>query len=136
VHGIHHQAEGGVQELLGRFGIQALDESGGVLDVGKEDGDLFALACQGGSGSEDLVGEMGRGVGQRRCVRRPSPHRRVGGWWGRCRSVAGPDQDFAVLINGQALRHNDLIFQVLQAGIVKPELPLQGVIGHASPLAQ
>ena len=36
---------------------------------------------------------------------------------------------------GQALRRNDLVFQVLQAGIVEPKLPLESVIGHASPLA-
>ena len=42
--------------LLGRFRIQALDEPGGVLDVGK-DGDLFTLhAFQGGAGGEDFVG--------------------------------------------------------------------------------
>jgi hypothetical protein len=58
VHGVHHQAQGGVQELLGGFGIQALNELGGVLDVGKEDGDLFAFACQGGARGEDLVSEM------------------------------------------------------------------------------
>ena len=80
VHSLHHQAEGGVQELLGGFGIQALDEPGRVLDVGKEDSDLFALAFQDGAGGEDLVGEMGRRVGQRRCVWLPHLARHCVRW--------------------------------------------------------
>jgi len=59
--------------------------------------------------------------------------------WGRAPGAGrwpGPDQHFAILIHGHVLSRNDLVFQVLQVGIVKAELPLEGVIGHTSPLAQ
>ena len=62
----------------------------------------------------------------------PSKH----GVHGRCRNVTGPDQDSAILIHGHALRLDDFVFELLQEGIVEPELPLEGVIRHASPLAQ
>ena len=35
VHGVHHEVDDGIQELLGRFGIEAVDEPGRVLEVGK-----------------------------------------------------------------------------------------------------
>jgi hypothetical protein len=75
VHGGHHALQGRIEELLRGFGIEATDEFCGVLEVGKEHGDLFALAFQSGAGGENLVGEMGRGVGQRRGVWLPHPAR-------------------------------------------------------------
>src|SRR5262249_29377600 len=36
-----------------------------ALEVGEEDGDLLALALEGGPGGEDLVGKVLRGVGVR-----------------------------------------------------------------------
>src|SRR5262245_23466073 len=56
VDGAHHELDGGVQELLRRLGIESLDEPGGVLDVGKEHGDLLALACEAGTYAENLFG--------------------------------------------------------------------------------
>jgi hypothetical protein len=84
VHGVHHALQGRVEELLCGFGIQAADEFSGVLEVGKEHGDLLAFAFQGGTGGQDFVGEMGRCIGQRGCVRCASPNRcRVRGGWRR-----------------------------------------------------
>ena len=60
--------QGGIEELLGGFGVEAPDEFGRVFEVGKEHGHLLALAFQGGAGREDLVGEMGWRVGERRPV--------------------------------------------------------------------
>ena len=50
VHGVHHEVEGGIEELLGGFGIEAADEFRRVLEVGKEHRDLLALAFQGRDG--------------------------------------------------------------------------------------
>jgi hypothetical protein len=137
VHGGHHALQGRVEKLLGGFGIKAADEFCGVLEVGKQHRHLLALAGQGGAGSEDFVGEMGWGVDQRWCVwLTPLIHCGCGDWLGRDRPSAGPDQDLVVLIHGNALRLNNLVLQVLQAGIVEPKLPLKRVIGHAPPLAQ
>ena len=69
MHGVHHEVDGRIEELLGGFGIETADEFGGVLEIGKQHRDLFAFAFQGRARGEDLVAEMGRRVGQRRCVR-------------------------------------------------------------------
>jgi hypothetical protein len=43
--------DGRIEELLSGFGIKTTDELRRVLEVGKEHGDLLALAFQGGAGS-------------------------------------------------------------------------------------
>jgi hypothetical protein len=48
------------------FGIEAADEFRGVLEVGKEHGDLLAFAFEGGLGGEDFLGQIARGIAQRR----------------------------------------------------------------------
>ena len=58
MHRLHH-ALGGVEELLGGFGIEAPDEFGGILEVGKQHRDLLAFAFQGRAGGKDFVAEMG-----------------------------------------------------------------------------
>ena len=63
VHGVHHQVNGRIEELLGGFGVEALDQPGGVLEVGKEHGDLLALPCQSRAGRENLLSQMGRRIG-------------------------------------------------------------------------
>jgi hypothetical protein len=47
--------------------------------------------------------------------------------------VAGPDQDFIVLIDGMWLRLDDLVFQVCQNVIVQIKLSLQRTIGDRPP---
>jgi hypothetical protein len=64
VHGVHHEVNRRVQQVLGGFRVKALDELGGILDIGKEHGDLFAFAFQARPGVEDFFGEIGRGIGQ------------------------------------------------------------------------
>jgi len=61
--GVHHQCEHGIEELARLLGVAVGEELHGALEVGEEDGDLLALAFEGGLGSEDLLGEMLRGVG-------------------------------------------------------------------------
>jgi len=66
VYGVHHKMEGGIEELLGGFGIEPPDEFGGVFEIGKQDGHLFALPFQGTAGHENLFCEIGGRVGERR----------------------------------------------------------------------
>ena len=72
VHGVHHALQGRIEERLAGFGIEVADQLGIPFEVGKQHRDLFALAFHGASGGEDLLGQIGRGVGQRRraCGRR------------------------------------------------------------------
>jgi len=44
VHGVHHVAQGGVQELLGGLGGAIPDQLGGVFDVSEQHRDLLAFA--------------------------------------------------------------------------------------------
>jgi hypothetical protein len=84
VHGVHHTLQGRVEELLGSFGIQTADEFGGVLEVGKEHRHMLAFALQDRAGGQDLVGEMGRRIGQRGHVRGVGRHQcHIGGGWQR-----------------------------------------------------
>ena len=69
VHGVHHDVQRRVQELAGLFGIEALDQLGRALEVGKEHRDLLALAFQGGAGRENFLGQIGRRVGEWRFCR-------------------------------------------------------------------
>ena len=61
---------------------------------------------------------------------------RDGGWhW--CRpSVTGPDEHRPALIAGEALALNEFHLQILQRRLIQLELPLEGAIGQATPLAQ
>src|SRR5262249_10400710 len=65
VYRLHHAVEGWVEELLGGFRVEALDELGRVFDVGKQHRHLFALAFQGGTGGQNLLRQVRRRVGQR-----------------------------------------------------------------------
>ena len=50
VHGVHHDVQRRVQELTGLFRIEARDQLGRALEVGKEHRHLLALAFQGAAG--------------------------------------------------------------------------------------
>ena len=63
VDGIHHVRDDGVQELSRVLGIPIGEELHRALEIGEEDGDLFALAFEGAPGGQDLLGEMRRRVG-------------------------------------------------------------------------
>ena len=66
VHGVHHALQRRIEECLGGFRVEIADQLRGAFEVGKQHGDLFALACQGTSGGEDLLDQIGWGVRQRR----------------------------------------------------------------------
>ena len=62
VDGLHHPLEHGVEELARLLGIAVGEQLHRALEVGEEDGDLLALALEGGLGGEDLLGEVLGGV--------------------------------------------------------------------------
>ena len=49
---------GGIEELLGGFGIEVFDEFGGVFEVGKQHRHLLAFAFQGRARHENLLGHV------------------------------------------------------------------------------
>ena len=55
---LHHPLEHWVKEFSCLFGIPVSEQLHRTLEVGEENGDLLALALQGGLGGEDLLGEM------------------------------------------------------------------------------
>ena len=65
---VHHQLEGGIDEVPRFFGIKVFDESGGVFDIGKEGGNGFALTVRDtarlhcGLFSQDPFGQMLRRI--------------------------------------------------------------------------
>ena len=58
VHGVHHALQHRVEELARLLGIAVSQQFHRALQVGKEDGDLLALAFEGGLGGEDLLGQI------------------------------------------------------------------------------
>jgi len=58
VHGFHHPLENRVEELARFLGVPVGEQLHRSLEVGEEDGDLLALALEGGARGQDLVGEM------------------------------------------------------------------------------
>jgi hypothetical protein len=133
VHGVHHVVQGRIQELLRRFGVEVFDQLGGVFDIGKEHGDLLAFALEGRAGRQNLLLEVGWGVGQRGSCRRRS-------WHVRCerdrRGVDGPDQSAPAFINHLGMGKEDGFFEILKVVIVKGKLALQGAIGDPDVLLQ
>jgi hypothetical protein len=59
VHGVHHALQGRIEESLGDFWIKVPDQLGIPFEVGKQHGDLLALALQGTAGRENFLGEIG-----------------------------------------------------------------------------
>ena len=130
VHGVHHALQRRIEECLGGFRVEIADQLRGAFEVGKQHGDLFALAFQGTSGGEDLLDQIGWGVRQRRG--RCGWRRRGGGRRGRY-GGAGPDQDFTVFITRQALALDEFVLQIFEGRVVELELPLQRAVGQAPP---
>ena len=64
MHGGDHALQHRVEELPGLLGIAVGQQLHGALQVGKQHRDLLALAFEGGLGSEDFLGQIGRGIAQ------------------------------------------------------------------------
>jgi hypothetical protein len=69
VYRVHHGVQGGIQELLGGFGVQALNEFQRVFDIRKQHRDLLALAFQAGAEHADFLGQGHGSIRQRRQLR-------------------------------------------------------------------
>src|SRR5215470_1014538 len=65
VDGLHHSLEYRVEQLAGLLGVAVGKQFEGTLHVREEHGDLLALTLEGVAGTEDLVGQIGRGVALR-----------------------------------------------------------------------
>ena len=65
VHGLHHALQHRVEELPGLLRIAVGQQLHRAFEVGKQHGDLLALAFQGTAGGEDLLGQIGGRVGER-----------------------------------------------------------------------
>jgi hypothetical protein len=65
MHSVHHDVNGGIEELLGSFWIKIFNQLRRVLDVSKADGDLFAFSFEGTAGGEDFFGQVLGRVGER-----------------------------------------------------------------------
>ena len=83
VDGLHHPFEHRIEDLPRLLGIAVGEELHGALQVGKQHGDLLALALEGALGREDLLDEvlggvaLGRGeAGRRGRLRRSGRKRR------------------------------------------------------------
>jgi hypothetical protein len=64
-----HQSKGAVEHLVQHLRINPLCQRRGSLQVGKAHCHMLALAFQGATGGEDLLGQILRGVGERRVCR-------------------------------------------------------------------
>jgi hypothetical protein len=129
MHGVHHALQHRIEQLPGFLGVAVGQQFHGALQVGKQHGDLLALAFEDSTGSEDLFGQVWWRVGQRGL----GLHRRRSGSGGCGRHrVARPDQDIASLIDRQALALDEFVLQIFQGRVVELELSLEGAVGQAS----
>jgi hypothetical protein len=60
MHGVHQPLEHWANNFQRFFWVQLVDEFGRPLDVGKQDGDTFALAQHGCAGPHDTLSEFWR----------------------------------------------------------------------------
>ena len=77
MHGRHHALEDRVEELPRFLGVTVGEQFHRALEVGKQHGDLLALAFQGAAGGEDLLSEVGGRIGFRSREARRRGGRRV-----------------------------------------------------------
>ena len=125
--------EAAIDEVVHDLGVELLGQRGEARHVSKEHRHLFALAFQGTAGGEDFLGQIGWGVSEGGSSK--GLHGSRGGGGSRT-SVTRPDQDVAPLIDRQALALDEFVLHILEGRVIELELPLEGPIGQAAPLAQ
>ena len=130
---VHHAVQRRVEELLGGFRVETANQFGGIFQVGKQHGHLFALAFQRAAGRENFLREIGGGVGEW-CLC-SGLHGSSGASRNRA-SVIGPDQTSTHVVAHLRLRVEEFVLQGSELLVIQGELDLQGPIGHASPLTQ
>ena len=128
----NHALQHRVEELARLLGVAVGQQLHRAFEVGEQHRHLLALPFQGGFGGENLLGEIGRGIGS--WGTRPV--------YGRGRSLcrgrtgcSGPDQATAVVLDHMGVGVQEFRLEVLEGVIVHVELPFERAIGHAaSPL--
>ena len=133
MHRGHHAFEHRVEELAGLLGVTVGQQGHGAFEVGKQHGDVLALAFQGAAGGEDFLGQIGRRVGQRGTLLGGGGG---GGGWGGGASVPDPDQDSARLIGREVLGLNEFLFEGFESVVLQLELDLERPIRHALTLTE
>jgi hypothetical protein len=113
---------------LAGFGIEVTDQLGIPFEVGKEHGDLFALAFQGTPGGQDFLRQIGGRVGEQGL----GLYRRGG--YSRC-VLASPDQHSTFLINSTLVDLNDFHLQIIEVRVIEVELALERPVRDAASLA-
>jgi hypothetical protein len=61
MHGVHHHLQGGIDNRLRFFRIEAFNQGGGAFEVGKQGGDGLALTV-GNLSRTNALGEMGGSI--------------------------------------------------------------------------
>ena len=129
VHGSHHALQHRVEEPPRFLGIAVGQQLHGAFEVGKQHGDLLALAFQGAFGGQDLLGKIRRGVGEWETVLATD--------WepvGSGAETSAPIQTRTRPSSStQALPLDEFGFQICQIRVIELELPLEGAIGQAPP---
>jgi hypothetical protein len=127
MHRRHHAFEYRVENLAGLLGVTIRQQLQRALQVRKENRDLLALAFQGCTGHEDLLGEIGGRIGKRQ----PGL---VWGWrgtWGWRRGWgARPYQTAADVLDHLRVGVEEFILQGCQVVVVELELELECAIGY------
>ena len=132
VHGLDHALQDRVQQLSGLLGIAVGQQLHRSLQVGKQYGDLLALALQGTAGGQDFFRQIGGHVGQRGTIQGARRWRR-----GRRRraGITTPDEAASRIVVDLRVGVKQLVFEIVEGVLVEGKLPLEGTIGHpAAPL--
>jgi hypothetical protein len=126
----HHALEDGVKQLSRLFRITVREEIHGPFKVGKEDGDLLALAFQSGARGQDLLGEVWRRIGER-----------FWAWhsgWSRYRrgstNAPSPHEHGTARVDRELLDLNELVLKILKERVVEGKLAPEGTVGHPAVL--
>jgi hypothetical protein len=98
-----------------------------------EHGDLLALAFERAFGGEDLLREIGRGVGEW-CMARDRRRSRGGG--DSSASLARPDQATPRVVADLWVGIKEFLGEIVQGVVIQLKLPLEGPTRHPAPLAQ
>ena len=132
VHGRHHALQDRVEELPGLLGITVGQQLHRALEVGKQHGDLLALAFQGAPGSAGSSRPDVGGVGEWWTVL----YRGGGGGW---ESGAGlPVQTSTLPASSTARRWASMSssLSACEGVVIQVELHLEGSIGHSAAAPQ
>ena len=133
MYGVHHEAQGGVEQGASLFRVETGDQLGGALDVGKEHRDLLALAFQDVPVGEDLLDKIRWGIGAGYRILGTDGY---GDGWGGGSQTTRPDEHPTVLLDGELLYLDEFFLERRELVVVKVKLHLESAIGSATTLLQ